>query len=345
MKIKKITLLLLFLLTAIIGKAQEIETILLAKEDAVKLTNGYLKPAFKGLIYSMSNGWYHTAKVHKKFGFDITIGANGSFIPTKDELFDVAQLNLSDKTTILSSNTNSPTVAGSENKIPARLRYTRTIDGTEVSADFDLPKGIKEDLPLSIIPAPAVQIGVGLPFKLDAIIRYAPKVGTDDVKGGLFGIGFKKEITDWFGPLDKTPLNIALLAAYSNMEVIYTIDDTSTGAVLTDNATTEFNLNTYTFKAIASLNFPIVNVFGGVGYVGGNSRLEMLGKYTLIYDTEATGTLVEETVIDPLALKQNVGGINATLGLRFNIGFFKIFGRCSFQEYTTINGGIAFSFR
>jgi hypothetical protein len=48
-------------------KAQDgIENILFADiSDANKLTLEYLRPASEGFIYGMSNGWYHTAKVHK----------------------------------------------------------------------------------------------------------------------------------------------------------------------------------------------------------------------------------------------------------------------------------------
>jgi hypothetical protein len=52
------------------------ESILLATDDAEKLLGAYIDPAMTGLIYGMNNGWYHTAKVHKLFGFDISIGLN-----------------------------------------------------------------------------------------------------------------------------------------------------------------------------------------------------------------------------------------------------------------------------
>ena len=69
-------------------KAQELETILLAADDASLLTQNYLSPAMEGLMYSMNGGWATTAKVHKKFGFDITIGANLSFVPDEAQFFD-----------------------------------------------------------------------------------------------------------------------------------------------------------------------------------------------------------------------------------------------------------------
>lgn len=75
------------------------ESILLAAGDAEKLTEAYINPAMTGLIYGMNNGWYHTAKAHKLFGFDISIGLNASIVPSKDEIFTFASLGLSSNTT------------------------------------------------------------------------------------------------------------------------------------------------------------------------------------------------------------------------------------------------------
>jgi hypothetical protein len=340
---KKILLPLLTLMVSFSLKAQELETILLAKEDASKLTNAYLDPAMKGFIYSMNNGWYHTAKVHKKFGFDISIGANASFIPSEDEMFNLTKIGLSSNTTY-NQNTTA-TVAGSNSITPAELTYTTTIDGQQAEANFTMPEGIKEDLPANAVPAPSVQVGLGLPFKFEAMLRYSPKVGSDDVKGGLFGIGVKKEITDWFGPMDKTPLHVSLLAAYTNMNVDYTIGDVN-GDIEARNAITEFRLNSYTIQAIASLNFPIINVYGGIGYNGGNTSLDMRGDSFYATYTTPLGTTERENLgTNPLSLSSSSGSFNTTLGARLSLGFFKIFGSYTLQEYNSVNAGIAFSFR
>ena len=178
------------------------------------------------------------------------------------------------------------------------------------------------------------------------MVRYTPKVGSDDVKGSVFGFGLKKEITDWFGIVDKTPLHISLLAAYSNMNVDYVIGDVNDTQISTQNALTEFNLNAYTFQAIASFNLPVINFYGGLGFNSGSTTLNMLGDYTLTY---STGNLavptVQETVTDPFSLKQDASSFNATVGARLSLGFFKIFGSYTLQEYNTLNAGIAFSFR
>lgn len=341
---KKISLFLLIIFYST-SYSQELETILLAKDDAQKLTKAYLNPSFKGLIFAMNNGWYHTAKVHKKFGFDISIGANFATIPNEEELFSIAELELSNNTITTNGATSSPTVAGSNSISPAQFQYSTQIEGQNVSANFTMPTGIKEDLPANTIPAPAIQVGFGLPFKLDLIIRYVPKVGSEDVKTDIFGLGIKKEITELLGPLDKTPLHISILAAYSNMGVNYEIGNVNND-VSTQNAAANFSLNTYTIQAIASLNFPVLNVFGGIGYNGGSIRLNMLGNYTLNYNTSINGAPdVEESITDPFSIKTSSGSINATIGTRVSLGFFKLYGSYSLQEYNTINTGIAFIFR
>ncbi|MBA6155685.1 hypothetical protein H3Z83_03995 [Tenacibaculum sp. S7007] len=333
---KKITLSLLTIFALTFNsKAQELETILLAGNDTNKLMTAYMNPVMKGLVFSMNNGWYHTAKVHKKLGFDITIGASGSFVPSKDEIFNLTKLGLENFN--LNGNTTSPTIAADDNINGANLTFSGEVEGINqpVSVTFDMPGGEG----LNITPAPAVQIGLGLPFKLEAMLRFVPKVGSDDVKAGLFGLGLKKEITDWFGPMDKTPLHISLLAAYTNMNVDYEIGNI-TGNVSSPNAEAEFKLNSYTIQAIASLNLPVINFYGGVGYNGGNTKLNILGNYQLNYDGGQT-----TNVPNPLSLKSDAGSFNATVGARLSLGFFKIFGSYTMQDYSNVNAGIAFSFR
>ena len=95
-KMKKFTLLLFSVFAITFStKAQDgFEGYLLASDqDRGKLIEAYINPAMKGLIYSMNSGWYHTAKVHKSFGFDITIGLNASLVPEEDEIFTLSGLN------------------------------------------------------------------------------------------------------------------------------------------------------------------------------------------------------------------------------------------------------------
>ncbi|MDG1038764.1 MAG: hypothetical protein P8O89_07460, partial [Polaribacter sp.] len=75
-------------------KAQNgFENILLADvNDSQKLLEAYFAPGMEGFINAMNSGWYHTAKVHKKLGFDISIGASGAQIPSKNDLINISAL-------------------------------------------------------------------------------------------------------------------------------------------------------------------------------------------------------------------------------------------------------------
>lgn len=343
---KKFALLILILVSTISMKAQEdggLESILYANiQDANKLTQAYLNPGMKGLIYGMNSGWYHTAKAHKTFGFDISIGLNASMVPSKDELFKFADLGLSSSTT--STSLTGATVAGT-NTLEAPVTVTAVIEGQNVSKTFLMPAGVKEDLPLNAVPTPSVQFTLGLPKQFDVMVRLVPEVGSDDVKGNLFGIGVKKEITSLFGVIEKLPLHISLLGAYTSMDVNYNIQNDS--SIPGANQVATFNLSSYTVQAIASINFPIINFYGGIGYGAGTSDLKILGTYELEYNTgyPFPNDTVEKTVTDPINLDFDASGVRATVGTRLSLGFFKIFADYTIQEYNTLAAGIAFSFR
>ena len=342
---KKFAILILILVSTITMNAQEddgLESILYANiQDANKLTQAYLNPGMKGLIYGMNSGWYHTAKAHKTLGFDISIGLNASMVPSKDELFKFADLGLSSSTSYNSP--TSATVAGS-NTMQTQVTTTAVIEGQTVSKSFTMPGGVKEDLPLNAVPTPSVQFTLGLPKQFDVMVRLVPEVGSDDVKGNLFGIGVKKEITSLFGVIEKLPIHISLLGAYTNMDVNYNIQNES--SIPGANQVATFNLNAYTVQAIASINFPIINFYGGIGYGAGTSDLKMLGTYILEYNTvPASNNTVKKEIKDPINLDFDVSGVRATLGTRLSLGFFKIFADYTVQEYNTLSAGIAFSFR
>lgn len=330
---KKLYLLGLLLFVSTISKAQDLESILLAsKDDANKLAKAYLDPAMKGLMTGMNSGWYHTAKVHKKFGFDFSFRLNASMVPSEDELMDLASLGLSSNVTYTSP--NSPTVLGTGDG--ADIIVTQTFGGQTDTATFELPSGVSEDFPMKAVPTPVLQASLGLPKNFDVMLRFVPSVGSDDVKGSLFGIGVKKEITSIFGPLDKLPLHVSVLAAYSSMNVDYTIDGTSVSG---QNQSAQFKLKTFNVEAIGSLNFPVINIYGGIGYGIGTSSLKFLGDYNLQYTTS------NETVTDPLDIDFKSGSAKATIGARLSLGFFKLYGDYTIQEYNTVSAGIAFSFR
>ena len=73
---------------------QDIENLLLAsQEDQTLLFQQYFNPLVKSVNYGMASGWSHTAKTHKKLGFDITFSLNSSFIPPSAEVYSTSRFN------------------------------------------------------------------------------------------------------------------------------------------------------------------------------------------------------------------------------------------------------------
>ena len=347
---KKIVILAFLMLTAQVSKAQELESILLAADDASRLTENYIRPVMNGLMYNMNNGWYTTAKTHKKFGFDLTISLNASFVPTEAEIFDFIPSDYQ-FASLPNGETTLPTVMSSndaETTVDIRVPYEN--DSFKVTS-FEMPGGITEDLPINAVPAPMVQLGIGLPTKTDLKIRYVPQLNFDDsVEADLIGIGIQHDLMQYFGPLDKLPLSVSVLAAFTKMNVSYAIedDDSSDNIAITDGSA-EFKMNTWTVQALGSLDFKIITLYAGLGYNNGKSTVKINGDYDLTYDVEdengnPVGT-VSESITDPVSLNFNATGMRSTLGARLNLGFFKIFGDYTIQEYNTISAGIALSFR
>ena len=159
----------------------------------------------------------------------------------------------------------------------------------------------------------------------------------------MLGLGLKKEITSWFGPLEKTPLHVSLLAAYTTMDVSYGFEDQLTGDFQTKNAAAEFELDSFTVQAIASLNWPVLNLYGGIGYSSGDSSLRTTGTFRGVYTGPGNVQVTEN--LSNIALAFDAGGFRTTVGARLSLGFFKIFADYTLQEYNTISGGVAFSIR
>lgn len=335
-------ILLLFFIIPFLGKSQDIEQFLLAgTEDASKLTENYVNPVSKGFMYGLNNGWYSTGRTHKKLGFDITFVANLAKVPGKDEVFQFVASDYNNISLVNGSSEIQTLMGGNNNTtLAARIQAN---GGDYKLTEFTMPDGIGDDLPMNAVPSATLQVGIGIPgIDADLKFRYLPKVGTSDLEVGMFGVGLQKSFSKLL-KIDKTPVDVSALIAYTKLTSEYDIQGNSdlsgTGQLM------EFTTNAYTFQAIASVNLKLIEFYGAVGFNTAKMDVDIKGTYDLEYTLEGTGMLVSETVTDPVSVDFSASGVRATIGTRLNLGFFKIFGDYTIQEYNTITGGIAFSFR
>jgi len=314
------------------------ESILLAVEsDSKKIFERYLDPMMKGAIYSSNGGWYNTAKVHKKLGVDLSLRINTSFVPTADRSFTISDLEY------ISTDAESlPTIAGESRQ--EDLMITIPADGIypEISTIIKSPKGIKSKLPLGAIPAPVLQLGVGIPFDTEVVIRYSPEYHRNGVDMSLKGLGIKHNLLQYFGPIDKIPLNVSAFASFSNMDIDYDVQSFS--SLNGSGQVAQFSLNNYNLLLLASVDLLVVDFYTSFGYSGGNSSFKLLGNYDLEYNS-SSGIPISKSLNDPIDMNFNVSGYKTTIGARFKFLVFSAFADFTFQRYNTLSAGISVNFR
>lgn len=291
----------------------------------------------KGAIYSSNAGWYNTAKVHKKLGIDLSLRLNASFVPSSEQIFSVTDLDY-----ISTEAINLPTIAGESRQ--ENLIITIPSDGNlpEMTTTIKSPKGIKSRLPLGAIPAPVLQLGIGIPFDTEIIIRYSPEYHRRGIDMSLKGIGVKHNLLQYFEPIDKFPLNVSAFASFSKMKIDYDIQSFS--SLEGSGQVAQFSLNNYNLLLLASLDVLVVNFYGGIGLTGGSSSFKMLGQYDLEYQTQSN-IPIQRTLKDPIDMNFKASDFQTTLGAKFKFLIFSAFIDFTFQEYNTLSAGISANFR
>ena len=331
-----------FNVTSFSQNFENLEYLLLAsKEDQSLLFKEYLNPLVTSLNFGMGSGWANTAKTHKLLGFDITVSLNAFFIPSDAKKFSTYGL-----TSITSSSGYLPTVLGGNTNETLSvsinddsLNFPETLNAT-----FIAPSGIENDLSLNMLVTPNIQVGIGLPFKTDLIVRYVPSTSSKSTDISLKGVGIKHNLLQHFGPADKIPLiDLSLVIAYSNYSIDYDFQKTSMLAGAGQRAT--MDMNNYTAKLLSSIDLKLITFYASIGYSKGISNLSVLGSYDLSYNIAETAEDVVFAITDPLSLKWEKESINASAGLSFNLPGIKLFADYTSQEYNSLTVGVSINVR
>jgi len=296
-----------------------------------------MSPLMKGAIYSSNGGWFNSAKVHKKLGVDLSLRLNASFVPSADQVFSISNLEY-----ITSEANDLPTIIGSSRQ--EELIVTIPPDGIlpEMKTTIKSPKGIKSKLPLGAVPSPVLQLAIGIPFDTEVILRYSPEYHRKGIDMSFKGLGIKHNLLQYFGPIDKFPINISALASFSKMKIDYDIQSFS--SIKGSGQVAQFSLNNYNLLLIASLDVLVVNFYAGFGFSGGDSSFKMLGQYDLEYQTESN-IPITRSLNDPIDMNFNVSGYQTTIGAKFKFLIFSAYADFTFQDYNTLSAGISINFR
>ncbi|MDC6366733.1 MULTISPECIES: DUF6588 family protein [Flavobacteriaceae] len=327
---------LLALLSITMGKSQDLNDLFVSGlNDAERFANAYLAPVSEAAMYSISNGWYNTADAKPLGGFEISIVGNITGFKNKDEK----------KTFILDPN-DYENLDFVDN--PGQARQVSTalgdIEGVNVFVgegvfreEFELPTGLGDDL--SFVPSGYIQGSVGLVKGLEVKARFLPKIKfDDDAELGLFGAGLQYEFTKLL-PADKLlPVAISAVIGYTNLSGEYDFTDSST--IDGSDQKLDASFKTWNFSAVVSTRkIPVINFYGGIGYITGKSDIDLLGTY------EVTSGPVQATYTDPFTVATDASGVSANLGTKIKLGFFRLNAEYNISEFNTFTFGMHFGFR
>ncbi len=337
---KKTALLIVFCIATISSKAQNDLDALLAAgvDDAQRFANDYLAPGTNGLMYSMNANWFNTADAKPLGGFEISIIANAAPVKSENKTF-LMNTNLYNNVQFVQGPNSQmvSTVLGDNNPdIVVEVTYDDPIFGQQTE-QITLPSGIGSEN-INLIPTAFIQGALGLSKGIEVKARFVPKIKTDDVSLSMYGAGLQFEVTKWL-PADKLlPVALSGLVAYTHLDGSYDLDESS--GIDGDNQRLETATNTWLFQFIASTKMPVINFYGGIGYIKGQSDSDLLGTYRV-----TNGTFSTSDIVDPFSVSSKVSGVRGTIGTKLKLGFFRLNAEYHVAEFNAFSVGINFGFR
>lgn len=331
---------------ALTSKAQDIDALLAAGVDNAELfANDYLKPATNGLMHSMNANWFNTADAKPLGGFEISIIANAAIVNNENKSFlmNIADYNSNPDQDFtvefadLAATKNVATALGeNDSDVDVIITYEDDILG-EQQETITLPSGIGSST-ANLLPTAFLQGALGLSKGIELKARFVPKIETDDVELGMYGAGLQVEFTKWL-PADKLlPVAISGLVAYTNLNGTYNLTESSN--IDGENQRLENDTSTWLFQLIASTKLPVINFYGGLGYIKGKSESDLLGTYTV-----QSGPFFSETIEDPFSVSSEVSSVRGTIGTKLKLGFFRLNAEYHLSDFNAFSVGINFGFR
>ncbi|GAB3915955.1 DUF6588 family protein [Mucilaginibacter boryungensis] len=316
--------------------------------DATKLVSAYGLPLFKGFGTGLNSGWNNTAKTKKLLHFDLRITAAIAMVPNSDKSFDVTKIGLSNHVVPTSaSNTIAPTFAGSKLAGP---NMTIKDDNGNTVGNFDMPKGL-----ISVIPAPNIQLTVGLVHNTDITIRAIPttKISGDIGSVGMIGFGIKHDIIQDFAKKLPKPFDLAIAFGYNKLTYKKDLNVKPDAGALPLNASQssdfsnqriEGHFSGVNVSAILSKKLAVFTPFISVAYQTASTDIAAIGNYPVTSNAIA-GQKFYTTYNNPVTINQNsLSGLRTDLGFQLNLAIFRVYVSGSLGEYKSVNGGIGFGF-
>ena len=308
-------------------------------EDAEQFTTDYIAPLSESVIYSISTGWYNTADAKPFAGFEISVIGNitGFKNKTDKKTFILDPANYTNLDFVDNPGVARPVSSALGELEGVNVFVEGQVGGVTVREEFELPSGLSSE-GIDFIPSGFLQGSVGLLKGTELKARFLPKINYEDASIGLYGFGIQHDFTKLL-PADKIlPVAISAVIGYTNISGDY--DFTNATLIDGENQRIETTIDTWAFNAVVSTRLPVINFYGGVGYITGKSETDVLGTYRV-----TRGPFSSETYVDPFSITKKVNGVTANVGTKLKLGFFRLNVDYTIAEFSTLTAGINFGFR
>jgi hypothetical protein len=316
--------------------AQSGNNLLLAGiEDAQRFTNDYLAPASEGIIYGVSGNWYNTADAKPLGGFEISFIGNLTYFKNKTDKKQFILNTAEYENLQFVDGSTSRAVSSALGDIEGVRVFVEDETGL-LREEFELPSGLASE-GLNFIPSGYIQASVGLIKATEVKVRFLPPINTSDAKISFYGFGLQHEFTKHL-PADKIlPIAISGVIGYTRFNGKY--DLTESNIIDGSDQRFEMAINSWVFQAVVSTRLPVINFYGGLGYLSGKSDTDVLGTYTV-----QSGP-IQESYVDPFSVNTKASGIVGNIGAKLKLGVFRLHADYSLGEFNNLSFGISFGFR
>jgi len=336
-------------------KAQEFTEIFKAPEEDINTYLGsYIRPFMLSFSNGMAGGWYNTAKPHKPLGFDLTFTVNVANVPKIERSFDFQQLTFNNLFLVPGSSKDIPTLIGGETtsrlflagsyEAPDGNTYTYTATTFDAPAGFDL-ESVPKFLPVGV-PAPMIQLGIGLIKNTDLKIRYAKVSATEGSNAysmNLLGFGILHDFKQWIPGIKQVPIDMAIFVGWSNMKTTVDINESVPNDYDADMVA-EMKVSTTTFQVLISKKLSIFTPYFGIGYNNVSSSFTVDGTFTNFTLRDINNNPLVLT--DPVDLEfKGANSLRTTLGFRLKFAVFTLHTDYTLQKYNTLTVGLGLSVR
>ncbi len=328
------------------GYSQEFSDIIKGSvKDANYLAEGYFSPVLKSFGASLNQGWYNTAKPHKRFGFDLTVSVMGIRVPSSDKLFTVDNTKL--ETLVLTHDHRGFDVdADGSGAIPTLFGNPQTKSRFDYKSplppsSFNGVGGAEFFDKFPFMPMAIYNFSMSFFNHTDLKFRFFPKTNfnLDGNRGEvmLWGVGVLHDVKHYMPGIKMLPIDLSVFTGHTRFTVAMELDG--------PEKTGDFVVSSTTVQALASKKIGVLTLYGGAGYDFAGTTIRANGYYDLNGQSGDGPDGTDEEAKDPVNLKATFSGPRATAGFRLKFAVITLHADYTLQKYSAFTAGFGINVR